>query len=141
MVGAARLACMLGCWLWIAAPAAAAELVLFEAVDCVWCEAWEEEIGAIYPKTPEAQVAPLRRVDIHGRRPVDLAAVRGVMFTPTFVLMEDGKEVGRIVGYGGEDFFWGLLGMEMNKLIGSPAALSRLSEPGPPPEAKQGELE
>jgi hypothetical protein len=30
-------------------------------------------------------------------------------FTPTFVLVADGREVGRITGYPGEDFFWGLL--------------------------------
>jgi len=141
MVGAVRLAWILGCSLWFAAPAAAAELVLFEAADCVWCEAWDEEIGDIYPKTPEARIAPLRRVDIHDQRPTDLAAVRGVLFTPTFVLMEDGKEVGRIVGYGGEDFFWGLLGVEMKKLNGASAAISHLSEPVPTPEIKQGEME
>jgi len=31
------------------------------------------------------------------------------LFTPTFVLMQDGVEIGRIEGYPGEDFFWGLL--------------------------------
>lgn len=141
MVGVARLAWILGCSLWLAAPAAAAELVLFEAADCVWCEAWNEEIGDIYPKTPEAQIAPLRRVDVHDERPADLAAIRGVLFTPTFVVMENGEEVGRIVGYGGEDFFWGLLGIEIRKLGGASAALSRLSEPVLPSETMQGELE
>jgi len=36
---------------------------------------------------------------------------RSVHFTPTFILVDDGREVGRIEGYPGEDFFWGLLGM------------------------------
>jgi hypothetical protein len=40
---------------------------------------------------------------------VDLA--RPISFTPTFVLVEDGRELARIEGYPGEDFFWGLLGM------------------------------
>jgi hypothetical protein len=31
------------------------------------------------------------------------------VFTPTFVLVEDGTEAGRIEGYPGEDFFWPLL--------------------------------
>ena len=36
--------------------------------------------------------------------------MRRVSFTPTFILVQDGVEVGRIEGYPGEDFFWGLLG-------------------------------
>ena len=32
------------------------------------------------------------------------------VFTPTFVLVEDGKELGRIEGYAGDEFFWFLLG-------------------------------
>jgi hypothetical protein len=31
------------------------------------------------------------------------------VFTPTFVLLADGVEAGRIEGYPGEDFFWPLL--------------------------------
>jgi hypothetical protein len=33
----------------------------------------------------------------------------GVTITPTLALAEDGREIGRIVGYPGEDFFYGLL--------------------------------
>lgn len=94
----------------------AAELVMFESESCEWCELWHEEIGVIYAKTTEAGIAPLRRVDIEDTVPGDLTHVRGIHYTPTFVLMEDGEEVGRILGYPGEDFFWGLLGMELEKL-------------------------
>ena len=31
------------------------------------------------------------------------------VFTPTFVLVREGRELARIEGYPGEDFFWGLL--------------------------------
>ncbi len=98
----------------------AAELVMFEAALCEWCEAWHEEIGPIYPKTAEARVAPLRRVDIDAPRPVDLAQVAPVVFTPTFVLLDDGAEVGRILGYPGEEFFWSLLGELIRKLEPAP---------------------
>lgn len=99
-----------------AGPAGAAELVMFERRGCPWCLAWHREIGPIYPKTPEGRRAPLRRVDLDGARPNDLAGIRGVVFTPTFVLVEDGQEVGRIPGYPGEAFFWGLLGELLAKL-------------------------
>ncbi len=87
----------------------AAELVMFESAYCEWCERWHEEIGPIYPKTPEARIAPLRRVDVDEPRPPDLAFVKGIRYTPTFVLVENGREIGRITGYPGEDFFWPLL--------------------------------
>ena len=29
-----------------------------------------------------------------------------IRYTPTFVLAEDGQEVGRIEGYPGDEFFW-----------------------------------
>lgn len=88
----------------------AAELVMFESEICEWCDAWHEEIGPVYPKTEEGKRAPLRQVDIHDARPSDLVDVEGIRFTPTFVLLDDsGDEVGRINGYPGEDFFWGML--------------------------------
>jgi len=99
-----------------AVAARAAELVMFESAACAWCERWHEEIGPIYPKTPEARIAPLRRVDVHGPRPADLAFVRGIRFTPTFVLVHEGREIGRITGYPGEAFFWPLLDELLEKL-------------------------
>ncbi|SIN75857.1 hypothetical protein SAMN05444002_0148 [Vannielia litorea] len=83
-------------------------LVMVEEHGCAWCARWNKEIGPIYPKTPEGQAAPLRR-EMIGAPPHDIEFSRGLHFTPTFVLVEDGKELGRIEGYPGEDFFWGLL--------------------------------
>jgi len=96
--------------------AKAAELVMFEKAGCPWCKRWDAEIGPIYPKTDEARCAPLRRVDIHTPRPADLRDVKPVVFTPTFVVVDHGHEVGRIVGYAGEDFFWPLLSEQLEKL-------------------------
>lgn len=97
-------------------PARAAELVMFEEAGCGWCKKWNEEIGVVYDRTYEGQRAPLRRVDVNARRPSDIAHIRVVNFTPTFVLVEDGKEYGRILGYPGEDFFWPLLNDLLAKL-------------------------
>ena len=94
----------------------AAELVMFEQENCEWCAAWNRDISKIYPKTAEGKFAPLRRVDIFEKRPSDLKQLRRVHYTPTFVLMDKGHEVGRISGYPGEDFFWGLLGQMIKKI-------------------------
>jgi len=97
-------------------PAAAAELIMFEAVGCPYCARWNREIAPIYPKTAEGKRAPLRRVDIAQPHPVDLGAIGNIVYTPTFVLVEEGKEVGRIVGYGGDEIFWSLLAELFAKL-------------------------
>lgn len=90
-------------------PANSAELLILEQEGCYWCERWHSEIGDIYPKTREAEIAPLRRVDIHDPWPSDLEGIQQDYFTPTFVLIDGNKEVGRLRGYPGEDFFWPLL--------------------------------
>ena len=93
----------------------AAELVMVEESGCHWCEQWNEEIGVVYDKTDEGRRAPLRRVDIHDL-PDDLSFQSRPQFTPTFVLFDDGAEVGRIEGHPGEDFFWPLLQRLLDKL-------------------------
>ncbi|MEX3315046.1 hypothetical protein [Sulfitobacter sp. PS-8MA] len=91
-----------------ALPAWAVELVMVEQPGCVYCERWNEEIAPAYPKTAEGEFAPLRRVDISEvGDTVDTA--RAVVFTPTFLLVEEGAELGRLEGYPGPEFFWPLL--------------------------------
>jgi len=96
--------------------ARAAELIMFEQAGCAWCETFDREIAPIYPKTAEGRRAPLRRVNIDHPVPSDLAFVEVERLAPVFVLVHNGKEIGRIRGYPGEDHFWGLLGALMKKL-------------------------
>ena len=108
-------------------PATAAELVMFESEGCDWCEVWDEEVGVIYAKTDEAKVAPLKRLDIDDPRKGSLSKIRPVMYTPTFVMMDAGKEVGRIMGYPGEDNFWWLLS-ELVAKVKAPVSGCRTSQ-------------
>ena len=92
------------------APAfSASELVMFNASYYEWCELWEQDVGVVYEKTWESRIVPIRRVVIHGTRPNDLKPIKAVIYTPTFVLIDNGREVGRITGYPGEGHFWALL--------------------------------
>ena len=103
--------------LFLALPISAwsAELVMLEQDGCVWCQKWHAEIGSIYPKTEEAARAPLRVIDINKPIPSDLNNITIERFTPTFILVEDGKELGRIRGYPGDEFFWFLLKEMLDK--------------------------
>ncbi|RDV05883.1 hypothetical protein [Undibacter mobilis] len=99
-----------------AAPARAAELVMFEDAGCMWCARFNAEVAPVYAKTDEGRRAPLRRVESGKPLPQDIAFIESERFTPLFVLVDQGREIGRIRGYPGEDHFWGLLGMLLKKL-------------------------
>ncbi len=93
-----------------ALSALAVELVMVEQTGCSYCAQWNAEIGPSYPKTAEGAYAPLRRVELDGPQLDGLTLDRRVVYTPTFVLVDDaGVELTRLEGYPGEDFFWGLL--------------------------------
>ena len=85
------------------------ELVMVTSDHCPFCKAWERDVGFIYSNTPYAQKARLRRVDI-----ADVASTLPelptiVFGTPTFLILENNMEVGRIEGYQSSDlFFWAL---------------------------------
>jgi hypothetical protein len=104
------------CWALLQAPARTAELLMFEQAGCEWCAAFDREIAPIYPKTAEGKRAPLRRVNIDGPLPGDLGFIQVERLTPLFVMVDNGRELGRIRGYPGEDHFWGLLGILVGKL-------------------------
>jgi thioredoxin-related protein len=105
--------------------ARAAELVMFTRAGCEWCAAFEREIAPVYGKTDEGRRAPLRRVDFDAARPADLTFIEVERLTPLFVLIDKGREIGRIRGYPGEDHFWGLLGALIDKLDKSGTSAER----------------
>lgn len=99
-----------------AAAVQAAELIMFDDPACVWCRRWHAEVGPSYPRSPEGQLAPLRRVHIRDQAAAGVTLASPVRGTPTFVLAEHGREVGRINGYPGADFFYPQLGELLRKL-------------------------
>jgi thioredoxin-related protein len=98
----------------------AAELVMFEQGGCVWCARWNREVGPVYDKTAEAKVLPLRRVDIGQQTAAGVTLAARVIYTPTFVVVDGGREVGRITGFINDEAFWGLLETLAAKLERSP---------------------
>jgi hypothetical protein len=64
---------------------------------------------ASIPSRPKASPRPLCGPR-SATRPEGVTLASRPRFTPTFIVVQDGAEIGRIEGYPGEDFFWGLLG-------------------------------
>lgn len=122
----------------MAAPAQSAELVMFEQKSCVWCQRFDREIAPAYDKSAEGKRAPLRREDIAQPLPPDLEFIRRERFTPVFVLVDGGREIGRIRGYPGDIFFWGLLANLIERLDRGEIA-PPLADTAPPRGATFGE--
>jgi hypothetical protein len=98
----------------------AAELVAVMRTDCPYCKAWEIEVGRVYERTQEGRAAPLRRIDIGDVGEARYEFSEPVRYTPTFILIDDGREKGRIVGYSDESMFWGLLSGLLSKTRENP---------------------
>lgn len=99
----------LGCLDLATRPADAASgvrLVMVEEPGCRFCRKWDAEIAPGYRKSVEGRFAPLKRVR---RGAPELAGLAPVVYTPTFVVMRSGEELGRITGYPGAEYFYGEL--------------------------------
>ena len=96
--------------------AVAAELLMFEDAGCPYCRRWHAEIGPGYAKSAEGQRAPLQRIDIRAELPQGVQLSRRVTITPTFVLVDQGREIGRVAGYVGAEFFYEVLDEVMRRL-------------------------
>lgn len=130
---ALKLAAALGLLVALATAVRAAELIYVHEVGCPYCIQWERQIGPIYGKTDEARRAPLRAIEKRDAALTALKLARPVRYTPTFILMEKGVELGRIEGYPGEDFFWAMLGRLLDKLPADAAPDSAAAPPASGP--------
>ena len=91
-------------------------LMMVEQDGCPWCERWKAEIGPIYPKTAEGRIAPLAKVMIQDPLEKGITLNSPPVYTPTFILLNDGQEVGRIEGYQSDEFFWWFMETMIKKL-------------------------
>ncbi len=85
------------------ARAEAASLIMVDDPACHYCRKWNKEVGAGYARTAEGRAAPLMRVRRNSKA---LSNFSPIVYTPTFILVRDGREVGRITGYPGQLYFW-----------------------------------
>lgn len=107
---------LLGIFLSTVQVNAEVRLMMVEERGCPWCERWKAEIGPIYPKTAEGRIAPLFKVMIHDPLEDTIILNSPPIYTPTFILLNDGREVGRIEGYQSDEFFWWFMETQIKKL-------------------------
>jgi hypothetical protein len=78
-------------------------LIMVEEKGCRFCRKWDAEIAPAYARSAEGRFAPLKRVR---RGAPDIKGLNPVVYTPTFIIVRSGEEIGRITGYPGRDYFW-----------------------------------
>lgn len=81
-------------------------LLMIDSPHCPWCEAFDDEIGMIYSQTEEGRLFPLKKIDFYAQIPAIYDIAHQPTLTPTFIVIDDFKEIGRIKGYPGEELFW-----------------------------------
>ena len=91
------------------ARAPALEVLVFEHPDCVYCRVFRRDVLPQYRQAVRGDAAPLRFVDIAAIDTVGLGLNARIDTLPTAVVMRDGQEVDRIVGYWGPANFFKLL--------------------------------
>ena len=87
--------------------ASGVELVVYEHADCQYCRIFRSDIVPRYQGSTQAGRAPLRFVNIAHTGTEGAGGLNGgITMVPTFVLMKEGREVDRIVGYWAPDNFF-----------------------------------
>jgi thioredoxin-related protein len=85
------------------------EVLVFEHTDCVYCQILRRDVLPKYRHSVRSDVAPLRFVDVQASDIGGLGLNARIDTVPTVIVMRDGREVGRIVGYWGPTNFFSLL--------------------------------
>ena len=81
-------------------------MIMITDKNCIFCIVWEKEIGKIYPKTDIGKKYPIERLEIKDIRPNNRFNIEKSSVTPTFIVIKDDKEKGRIYGYSNPEMFW-----------------------------------
>tara|TARA_Y100000589_G_C26910947_1_gene530287 strand:+ start:191 stop:457 length:267 start_codon:yes stop_codon:yes gene_type:complete len=73
---------------------------------CIYCIVWEKQVGKVYNKTEISKKLPLQRFYVDQ---IDLkmkSRIFNTNITPTFVILKNKIEIGRISGYSNPEMFW-----------------------------------
>jgi len=83
---------------------------------CPFCKKFHKEVGPAYPKTEEGMRAPLRTIQLGDAFPEPYGHISPARVTPTFILVHNNREIDRLIGYPGDEYFWFLLSEMLAKL-------------------------
>ncbi len=86
--------------------ASSLQLVVMEAPGCTYCGIFRRDVLPSYEASERAKELPVRFLDVNDTAVAELELQTSVNIVPTFIVVKDNKEIGRIPGYvGPEDFY------------------------------------
>lgn len=98
-----------------AAETAAYELVVFEADGCVYCEVFRTDVLPLYKSSKIGRETPIRFINVSRSDESGMRLSSAITIAPTVVLMHQGQEVDRIIGYTGPFNFMKLVAYMMGR--------------------------
>jgi thioredoxin-related protein len=82
------------------------QLVVMEADGCIYCGLFRRDVLPSYEASDSGKDMPARFVDVNDIDKTGIDLQSPIDILPTFVVVKDNHEIGRIPGYmGPEDFF------------------------------------
>lgn len=89
-----------------ALPDSRFELLVVEIENCIYCGLFRRDVASTYSTSGRSKSVPMRFIDINAPD-VDRLALRApIDSVPTVLVVENGREVGRIAGYVGPEIFF-----------------------------------
>jgi thioredoxin-related protein len=82
------------------------ELLVVEISNCLYCGLFRRDVAPTYKASERARTVPMRFIDINAPDVDRLALQSPIDSVPTVLVVENGREVGRIAGYVGPEIFF-----------------------------------
>jgi len=81
-------------------------MVVLEVPGCIYCNVFRRQLLPTYKSSKQAKRIPIRFVNLNDPALAEIGLTQPVGIVPTFVILEDNQEIGRIPGYmSRHDFF------------------------------------
>lgn len=89
-----------------ALPEKTLELLVVEIDNCLYCGIFRRDVVPTYKTSERGRSVPMRFIDINAPDVERLALAGPIDSVPTVLVVENGREVGRIAGYVGPEIFF-----------------------------------
>jgi thioredoxin-related protein len=89
-----------------ALPDSRLEILVVEIDNCIYCGLFRRDVAPTYKVSGRAKTIPMRFVNINAPDVDRLALTAPIDSVPTVLIVENGRELGRIAGYVGPEIFF-----------------------------------
>ncbi len=89
-----------------ALPQGRLELLVVEIENCIYCGIFRRDVAVTYKASERGRSVPMRFIDLNAPDVNRLSLNGPIDSVPTVLVVEDGREVGRIAGYVGPEIFF-----------------------------------